>query len=93
MIETTETQNTKIQDKENGTLDVIMPAIRQLTTHDKLVLIRILADELATENSIVLSIPPGVYEFYTPYEIDGITDDMIDRFESLPQPMIPPDEN
>jgi hypothetical protein len=74
-------------------LDEILPAIQRLSVHDKLVLIRILAEELVEQESQVEPIPPGTYEFYTPYEIEGITDEVAAKFESLPLPLNPSNEN
>ncbi|MBI4670706.1 MAG: hypothetical protein HY741_03430 [Chloroflexi bacterium] len=79
---------TKTQVRQPVTLDEILPVIHRLLPSEKLVLIRILADDLAEETNVLTHIPPGVYELYTPYEIEGLTDEMIKRFESLPKPVI-----
>lgn len=91
MLETSELERTKASGTENETLDELIPAIRQLNAHDKLILIRILAEDLTKENSLIESVSPGLYDFQTPYEIEGVTDEMIDRFESLPKPITPQD--
>ncbi|MDW8227007.1 MAG: hypothetical protein RMJ60_04345 [Anaerolineales bacterium] len=93
MIRSAEHGELGISSAANGALAEILPSIRRLGAYDKLVLIRILADDLAREINNLVSIPPGVYEFYTPYEIEGITQEMIDRFEALPHPAISEDEN
>ncbi len=96
MIETPTLEETKpvmLEVPRPVTLEDVLPDARKLSVADKLALIRILAEDLVIETNTSLTIPPGVYEFYTPYEIDGITEDMIERFESLPKPMMAQDAN
>ena len=88
MIETPTLELTK-----KGTLDDIITAVHQLSPHDKLILIRILADDLVTEDNVPLFIPPGVYNFDAPFEVHGLTDEMVKRFEALPQPLMPQNAN
>lgn len=44
---------TKPGDRTIEKLDDMLPMIHRLTTHDKLILIRILADELASESNLM----------------------------------------
>jgi hypothetical protein len=71
---------------EKETLDELLPAIQRLSAHDKLVLIRILAEELAGDTTnTTLRIPPGTYEIFTPYDVEGISNESIERFKSQPK--------
>jgi hypothetical protein len=53
-------------------LTEILPAIRQLPSLDKLRLIRILADELDTRESIFPFEPYKTYYLATPYHMFGV---------------------
>ncbi len=53
------------------TLIEILPTVRQLSTLDKIRLIRILADELDTEKDIFPFEPHKVYYLPTPYNAFG----------------------
>lgn len=62
----------KQTDKEDVvTLTEILPAIRQLPTLDKIRLIRILAEELDTEENIFPFEPYKIYYLPTPYNTFG----------------------
>lgn len=91
MIETLEAPAQEVAVVEPKTLEEILPVVQQLSAHDKLVLIRILADELAMENKPKPTLPPGTYEIYTPYDIEGIPNDIVERYNKMPPPQIPDD--
>jgi len=86
MLETQEIPVQELSVVEHETLDDILPAVQRLTAHDKLVLIRILAQELDNLQSNTLGLPPGVYYSYTPYEISGNTRSLKETLESAPPP-------
>jgi hypothetical protein len=69
-------------------LDEIMPVVRRLPTYDKLVLIRFIVEELTHDKNLLSLLPHQVYDSYTPYAIDGITDGLIDKLESAPPPIV-----
>lgn len=53
------------------TLSELLPAVRQLSAHDKLKLIRILAEELDTSENISPLEPFKTYDLPTPYNSFG----------------------
>ncbi len=53
------------------TLSEILPAVQQLSTVEKIRLIRILAEELDQEEDISPLKPYKVYDLSTPYEMFG----------------------
>jgi len=62
----------KRTDKEDVvTLTEVLPAVRQLPTLDKIRLIRILAEELDTEEDIFPFEPYKIYYLPTPYNTFG----------------------
>lgn len=73
--------NTKI-------LEAILEETRRLSVREKLVLARQLLDE-ALEESLLPRFESGtVIELYSPIEVEGMTSEMIDRFEMLPKPVM-----
>lgn len=70
---------------EYETLDEILQVVQRLSAHDKLVLIRILADELIKASN-PLYIPPGVYSSFTPYDISGTNVSLREQLEAAPPP-------
>ena len=97
MIETVEAlvQEVSVQEAlvvEPKTLDEILPVAKQLSAHDKLVLIRILADELANEKTDptpdpLLELLPAntVIEMYSPVEVIGNSEHFIALLHSIEQ--------
>lgn len=82
--------DTSMMEKSNAVpLEEIVPAVLHLTTYDKLMLIQIIAEQLAKETRNLFSIPSAVYESYTPYEIGGVTEDLIAKLNAAPPPKIP----
>lgn len=88
IVQETETEKnpTPSSDANNVTLNEILNATRKLPAYDKLLLIRMLADELAKQINELLSIPPGIYESFTPYEINGIAEDLVAKLNAAPPP-------
>ena len=56
------------------TLPEILPSIKQLTAFDKLKLIRILAEELDTNENIFPFQPNKIYYLPTPYNSFGVAE-------------------
>ncbi len=56
------------------TLPEILPSIKQLTAFDKLKLIRILAEELDTNENIFPFQPNKIYYLPTPYNAFGVAE-------------------
>lgn len=63
------------------TLAEILPAVRQLPTPDKLRLIRILAQEFDTEESIFPFEPYKIYYIPTPYNTFGAGKALMDAMK------------
>jgi hypothetical protein len=64
------------------TLMDILPAVRQLPTLDKLRLIRILAQELDTTESIFPFEPYKIYYLATPYNVFGTGKALMDAMKT-----------
>lgn len=77
-----------IETGKQTVVEQVLTAAQKLSAHEKLVVARKLLDE-ATEESLLPHFEPGtVIELYSPIEVEGITDEMIKRFESLSKPDI-----
>ncbi len=64
------------------TLTELLPAIRQLSAPDKLKLIRILAEELDTDEDISPLEPFKTYDLPTPYNTFGASEALIQAMKS-----------
>jgi hypothetical protein len=56
------------------TLLELLPAVRQLPDHEKLKLIRILAEELDSDDEIFPFEPNKIYYLHTPYNTFGVAE-------------------
>jgi hypothetical protein len=63
------------------TLTDILPFVRQLRTHDKLRLIRIIAEQLDTDENISPLEPDKVYDMPTPYNTYGMAEILMNKLE------------
>ncbi len=64
------------------TLSEVLPSIRLLNAFDKLRLIRILAEELDTNEDIAPLQPNKVYYMPTPYDLYGVAEKLMDYLKS-----------
>ena len=65
------------------TLAEILPSVRQLPATDKLKLIRILAEELDTGESIFPFEPNKIYYLPTPYNAFGVAEILMNALETI----------
>jgi len=68
--------------KERESLNDIIPAIRTLPAHDKLTLIRILAEDLETAKEFMPFEPGKTYSLHTPYNAYGAAEILSDALVS-----------
>lgn len=68
------------------TLTEILPSIRELPRVDKIRLIRILAEELDTEQSIFPFEPYKIYYLATPYNVFGAGRALMEAMETASLP-------
>jgi hypothetical protein len=61
------------------TLTDILPFVRQLRTHDKLKLIRVIAEQLDTDDNIFSLEPGKVYDMPIPYNTYGIAEILMNK--------------
>lgn len=78
---------TMIEIPTPNVLDGLLSEAQKLSVYEKLVLARILLQEALHEPEILLLKPNTIIESYTPYEIEGITDDLIAKLDAAPQPV------
>lgn len=62
-------------------LEQVLPAVQELTRGDKMHLVRILIDELDETRDSVVAESSGVYPLYTPYNMFGVADLLMEAFE------------
>jgi hypothetical protein len=67
--------------KKMITLNGVLPAVRRLSSVDKLRLIRILAEELDQNEYIFPFEPDKIYELPTPYNIFGAGEILMDTLK------------
>ena len=63
------------------TLTDILPFVRQLRTLDKLRLIRIIAEQLDTDENISPLEPEKIYDMPTPYNTYGMAEILMNKLE------------
>jgi hypothetical protein len=78
MITTAQTQISKMR----TSLNEIVPAVRTLPAHDKLTLIRILAEDLETAKEFMPFEPGKTYSLPTPYNAYGAAEILSDALVS-----------
>ena len=78
-VETVPLLNNKSQ---STTLNEIIPSVKQLSSIDKVKLIRILAEDLDKSESVYPLEPHKVYYLHTPYNMFGVAEMLMDTSET-----------